>query len=131
MITKVLNNKFMQKILIILLVILGFLEAQAQKISNIETTNSWYYIYDDNGKKIKAVSTTTGELKGYSASFYVIQHGTWIYTYDPTGKRLHTFAVSSVGEILSVTGDSFTSQKGVWIYTWNKDGKKINTRPAR
>ena len=131
MITKVLNNKFMQKILIILLVILGFLEAQAQKISNIETTNSWYYIYDDNGKKINSVSTTTGELKGYSANFYVIQHGTWIYTYSPTGKKLHTFAVSSVGEILSVAGETFTTQKGSWIYTWNKDGKKINTRPAR
>ena len=121
----------MKKILIILVVMLGSLESQAQKISHIETTNSWYYIYDDSGKKIKTVSTSIGELKGYSANFYVIQHGTWIYTYDPTGKKLHTFAVSSVGKILSVAGDSFTTQRGSWIYTWNKDGKKISTRSAR
>ena len=121
----------MKNILIILGVMLGSLESQAQKISHIETTNSWYYIYDDSGKKIKTVSTSTGELKGYSVNFYIIQHGTWIYTYDPTGKKLHTFAVSSVGEILSVAGETFTTQKGSWIYTWNKDGKKINTRPAR
>ena len=121
----------MKKILIILVVMLGSLESQAQKISHIETTNSWYYIYNDSGKKIKTVSTSTGELKGYSANFYIIQHGTWIYTYDPTGKKLHTFAVSSVGKILSVAGDSFTTQKGSWIYTWSKDGKKINTRSAR
>lgn len=88
----------MKKILIILVVMLGSLESQAQKISHIETTNSWYYIYDDSGKKIKTVSTSTGELKGYRANFYIIQHGTWIYTYDPTGKKLHTFAVSSVGK---------------------------------
>lgn len=41
----------MKKILIILVVMLGSLESQAQKISHIETTNSWYYIYDDSGKK--------------------------------------------------------------------------------
>ena len=121
----------MKKILIILVVMLGSLESQAQKISHIETTNSWYYISDDSGKKIKTVSTSIGELKGYSANFYIIQHGTWIYTYDPTGKKLHTFAVSSVGKILSVAGDSFTTQKGSWIYTWSKDGKKISTRSAR
>ena len=131
MITKVLSNEFMQKILIILVVVLGSMETKAQNISNIETTNNWYYIYDNSGKKINTVSTTTGELKGYSANFYVIQHGMWIHTYSPTGKKLHTFTDSSVGRILSVTGDSFTSQKGAWIHTWNKDGKKINTRPAR
>lgn len=34
----------MKKILIILVVMLGSQESQAQKISHIETTNSWYYI---------------------------------------------------------------------------------------
>lgn len=131
MITKVLSNGFMQKVLIILVVMLGSLETQAQKISNIETTRNWYHIYDDSGKKINSVSTTIGELKGYSADFYIMQHDVWIHTYSPTGKKLHTFTDSSVGRILSVTGDSFTSQKGVWIHTWSKDGKKISTRPAR
>ena len=34
----------MKKILIILVVMLGSLESQAQKISHIETTKSWYYM---------------------------------------------------------------------------------------
>jgi len=105
---------------------------RAQDIGYIETTNSWYYIYDQNGKKIKSVSKTQGELKGYSAKFYVLKQGSGFYvTYDVNGKRLHTFGVSTVGEILSVAGDSFTSRQGPWIYTWSKDGKKLGTRSAQ
>jgi lipoprotein-anchoring transpeptidase ErfK/SrfK len=105
---------------------------QAQSISHIETTKSWYYIYDQDGKKIKTLSTSQGELKGYSSSFYIIKQGPAFYiTYDVNGKRLHTFGVGSVGEILSVSGDTFTSRNGVWIYTWRKEGKKISTRAAK
>ena len=105
---------------------------QAQSISHIETTMSWYYIYDQDGKKIKTLSTSQGELKGYSSSFYIIKQGSAFYiTYDVNGKRLHTFGVGSVGEILSVSGDTFTSRNGAWIYTWRKEGKKISTRAAR
>lgn len=105
---------------------------QAQSISHIETTKSWYYIYDQDGKKIKTLSTSQGELKGYSSTFYIIRQGTAFYiTYDVNGKRLHTFGVGSVGEILSVSGDTFTSRNGAWIYTWRKEGKKISTRAAK
>ena len=105
---------------------------QAQSISHIETTKNWYYIYDQNGKKIKTLSTSQGELKGYSSTFYIIKQGSAFYiTYDVNGKRLHTFGTSSVGEILGVAGDTFTSRQGVWIYTWDKNGKKISTRAAK
>ena len=105
---------------------------KAQSISHIETTKNWYYIYDQDGKKIKTLSTSQGELKGYSSSFYIIKQGSAFYiTYDVNGKRLHTFGVGSVGEILSVSGDTFTSRNGAWIYTWRKEGKKISTRAAR
>ena len=105
---------------------------QAQSISHIETTKNWYYIYDQDGKKIKTLSTSQGELKGYSSTFYIIKQGSAFYiTYDVNGKRLHTFGVGSVGEILSVSGDTFTSRNGVWIYTWRKEGKKISTRAAK
>ena len=105
---------------------------QAQSISHIETTKNWYYIYDQNGKKIKTLSTSQGELKGYSSTFYIIKQGSAFYiTYDVNGKRLHTFGASGVGEIQAVSGDTFTSKQGTWIYTWSKDGKKINTRAAK
>jgi len=104
----------------------------AQSISHIETTKNWYYIYDQNGKKIKTLSTSQGELKGYSSTFYIIKQGSAFYvTYDVNGKRLHTFGAATVGEILAVSGDTFASRQGAWIHTWSKEGKKINTRAAK
>ena len=122
----------MRKLLIIMALFLSAVGLKAQSISHIETTKNWYYIYDQDGKKIKTLSTSQGELKGYCSSFYIIKQGTAFYiTYDVNGKRLHTFGVSSVGEILAVSGDTFTSRQGAWIYTWRKEGKKINTRAAK
>ncbi len=122
----------MKKLLTILVLLFSVANLQAQSISHIETTKSWYYIYDQDGKKIKTISTSQGELKGYSSTFYIIKQGSAFYiTYDASGKRLHTFGASSVGEILGASGDTFTSRNGVWIYTWSKDGKKISTRAAK
>ena len=116
----------------ILVMLLSVMVVRGQSISSIETTKNWYYIYDQDGKKIKTLSTSQGELKGYSSTFYIIKQGTAFYiTYDVKGKRLHTWGASSVGEILGVAGDTFTSKQGAWIYTWSKDGKKINTRAAK
>ena len=122
----------MKKLVLSIVLLLSVANLQAQSISHIETTKSWYYIYDQNGKKIKTLSTSQGELKGYSSTFYIIKHGSAFYiTYDVNGKRLHTFGVSGVGEILAVSGDTFTSRQASWIYTWSKEGKKINTRAAK
>ena len=111
----------MKKLLLSIFLLLSVANLQAQSISHIETTKSWYYIYDQDGKKIKTLSTSQGELKGYSSTFYIIKQGSAFYvTYDVNGKRLHTFGVSGVGEILAVSGDTFTSRQGSWIYTWNK-----------
>ena len=119
-------------LLIIVLWGVGVVSIMAQQISHIETTKNWYYIYDQDGKKIKTLSTSQGELKGYSSTFYIIKQGTAFYiTYDVKGKRLHTWGASSVGEILGVAGDTFTSRNGAWIYTWSKDGKKISTRASK
>lgn len=121
------------KKLLLSIVLLSFTATlKAQSISHIETTKAWYYIYDQNGKKIRIISTSQGELKGYSATFYIIKQGTAYYiTYDANGKRLHTFGADGVGEIVGVAGDTFTSRTKAWIYTWSKDGKKISTRAAR
>ena len=104
---------------------------RAQGISHIEATKSWYYIYDQNGKKAKTLSTSIGELQGFSASIFVVKSGSWYYVYDAKGNKLKALSASSVGKVLSVSGETFTSQAGSWIYTWSKDGKKINTRSAR
>ncbi len=93
---------------LLFIIVLSFLgtSLKAQSISHIETTKSWYYIYDQDGKKIKTISTSQGELKGYSSTFYIIKQGSGFYiTYDASGKRLHTFGASSVGEILGATGE--------------------------
>ena len=120
----------MKRILITLVMLMAFTAIQAQKISHIETTRSWYYVYDEKGKKVHTFSTTQGELVAYSESFYIIRHGSWYYTFNAKGKKLHTFNVSNTGDILNAAGDTFTSRKGNWIYTWDKNGKKIATRSA-
>ena len=120
----------MKGILIILTMLMAFTSIQAQKISHIESTASWHYVYDEKGKKVNTISTSQGEVVAYSESFYIIKHGSWYYTFNAKGKKLHTFPVSNVGEILSAAGDTFTSRKGNWIYTWDKNGKKIATRSA-
>ena len=122
----------MKKVLLVMALLLSVVGLKAQSISHIETTKNWYYIYDQDGKKIKTLSTSQGELKGYSSTLYIIKQGTAFYiTYDVKGKRLHTWGASSVGEILGVAGDTFTSRNGAWIYTWSKDGKKISTRASK
>ena len=122
----------MRILLTLAIILLSVVNLQAQSISHIETTKNWYYIYDQNGKKIKTLSTSQGELKGYSSTFYIIKQGSAFYvTYDVNGKRLHTFGASGVGEILAVNGDTFTSRQGSWIYTWSKNGKEINTRATK
>ncbi len=107
------------------------LSIEAQSISHIETTKTWYYIYDQSGKKIKSLSIAIGELQGFSSSFFIVKNGSWYYIYDATGKKTQTLSGPAVGKVLSVSGETFTSQVGSWIYTWNKDGKKIRTRAAR
>ena len=120
----------MKRILITLMMLMAVIAIQAQKISHIETTRSWHYVYDEKGKKIHTFSTSQGEVVAYSESFYILKHGSWYYTCDAKGKKLHTFSASNVGDVLNATGDTFVSRKGAWIYTWDKNGKKIATRSA-
>ena len=126
----------MNRIILTLALLLTVTGLRAQNdnkaIGFIETTKAWYYIYDQNGKKIKTLSTSQGELKGYSSTFYIMKQGTAFYiSFDVNGRRLYTWGVSSVGEIMGVTGDTFTSKQGPWIHTWTKDGKKLSTRAAQ
>ncbi len=101
------------------------------KISYIESTPSWYIVYDENGKRVRSFSTSQGRLVAYSSEFYIIQVGnSWYYTYNPEGKRLYSFSVASTGEILSCSGDTFTSRWGSWIITWRKDGKRLGSRSS-
>ena len=121
----------MMKFLHIALVALAVL-AGAHKISSVETSGSWVYMYDDSGHRYKTLSASSvGEVKGFSADFFVSQNGNWIYLYDSEGQRYKTLSASSVGEVTGVSGETFTSRNGSWVYTWDKDGKKINTRAAR
>ena len=121
----------MKRILVTLIMLMTLTALQAQRISYIETTRSWHYVYDEKGKKVHTISTTQGEVVAYSDTFYILKHGSWYYTCDAKGKKLHTFAVSNVGDILTAAGDTFTSRKGSWIYTWDKNGRKLATRPAK
>ena len=105
--------------------------AGIHRISNIEQSGSWIYLYDESGKKYKTLSASSvGEIVDYSSTFFVSRSGSWIYLWDAEGKKYKTLSASSIGTIIGVTGDTFTSRSGSWIYTWDRNGKKINTRAA-
>ena len=121
----------MKKFVIVIALLLSGISTYAQSISHIETAGSWYYIYDQDGKKANTLSCSIGELQGFCSSFFIVKSGSWYYIYNAKGKKTQTLSVSSVGKILSVSGETFTSQSGSWIYTWSKDGKRIGTRAAQ
>ena len=121
----------MKTLFFIIFLMLASLCAQAQSISYIETTKAWHYVYDQNGKKIRTISTSQGQIVAYSSYFYILKQGSSFYViYDPNGKRLYWFSAYKFGEVIAASGDTFTSRNGSWIYTWDKNGKKINTRTA-
>ena len=119
----------MKKILLLLAITLMSMSVMARKISNIERGSSWYYLYDENGKRYKTLSVSaTGDIVGWSSTIFVVQTKSWIYVYDAEGKRIRTLSSAANGEVIAVAGDTFTTRTGSWIYTFNKDGKRIATR---
>ena len=108
------------------------LSTSGHKISSVETSGSWVYLYDETGRRYKTLSVSSvGEVMGYSSTFFVTKKDAWIYLYDSEGRRYKTLSVSFVGDMTGVAGETFTSRNGAWVYTWNRDGKKIGTRAAR
>lgn len=121
----------MKKLILSFLLIMAALFSRAEQISSVETSGSWVYVYNSQGKKYKTLSVSSvGTVKGYSANFFVSQSRSWIYLWDTEGRKYKTLSKSSVGDVTGVAGDTFTSRNGNWIYTWDKDGKKVNTRYA-
>lgn len=120
----------MRKVLIIATMLLAAALAYGEDIGYVETTQSWYYVYDSVGKRITSFSRTRGELQGYSSEFIILKSGSWYYFYDAKGNRINSMSANTVGEILSVTGDTFTSRSGSWIYTWSKNGRRLASRAA-
>ena len=122
----------MRKIIFLALLLVSIFTMKAEQISNVETSGSWIYVYNSEGKKYKTLSTSTvGVIKGFSANIFVSENGSWIYVWNSEGRKITTLSKSTVGDVIGVAGDTFTSRNGSWIYTWNKEGKKINTRSAR
>ena len=79
-------------------------QAQRQQISYIEETKNWYYVYDEQGKRIGGLSRSSiGELKGWGNDFFVAKRYSYYYICDAKGKTLKTMNVSDVGEIVGVT----------------------------
>ncbi len=114
---------------ILLLMVALAAQAQRQQISYIEETKNWYYVYDEQGKRIGGLSrSSVGELKGWGSDFFVAKRHSFYYICDAKGKTLKTMNVSDVGEIVGVSNSTITSRKGSWIFTWSKEGKKIRTQ---
>ena len=121
----------MKKIIICICLIFCGRMTKAEEISNVETSGSWVYMYNAQGRKYNTLSVSSvGTVKGFSSNIFVSENGSWVYVWNAEGKKIQTLSKSSVGDVIGVAGDTFTSRNGSWIYTWNKNGKKINTRSS-
>ena len=77
---------------IVLLMVTLAAQAQRQQISYIEETKNWYYVYDEQGKRIGGLSrSSVGELKGWGSDFFVSKRYSYYYICDAKGKTLKTF----------------------------------------
>ena len=122
----------MRQLFITILLFLSLAVQAQQKISYIEETKHWYYVYDENGKKIGGLArSSVGEVKGWGSDFFVAKRYSYYHICDAKGKTLKTMNVSDVGEIVSVTNSTITSRKGSWIFIWNKEGKRISSKTAQ
>lgn len=60
-------------------------------ISDVQDSGSWYYTYDEKGKKIATMAvSSTGEFKNAAGTSINFVNGSWIYTYDKNGKKTGT-----------------------------------------
>jgi hypothetical protein len=99
-------------------------------ISDVEQTGSWIHVYDQNGQRMysKCVDNT-GDVVGWSATFWISHHCNWYYLWTASGTNYKTLYAPHIGVIIGVSGDTFTSRYNkVWIYTFDKNGKKLQTR---
>ena len=126
------KKTFIKGVVTILFLMLATTVQAQRQISYIEETKNWYYVYDEQGKKICGLSRgSVGELKGWGSDFFVAKRYSFYYICDAKGKTLKTMNVSDVGEIVGVSNSTITSHRGSWIYTWNKAGKKVSARPKK
>lgn len=124
----------MRRILLFLLLLasVGVRAQQQKEIAYIESTKSWHYVYDTQGRKIAGYSrSSVGDVVGWSSTIFVGKNNGFYRIYDVQGRVLKALSINSVGEVISVSGDTFTSRLGNWIYIWDKTGKKIGSRSAQ
>lgn len=123
------ESPFMEKkIILLMLMALFSMFANAQQISYIKADGAWYQVYDEAGKKVTTLSkSTVGEVVGWGGDFFVAVDGAWVKTYDINGKKICTLSKQTVGEVIGVSGSTFTCREGRWIKIYDKKGKKINT----
>lgn len=86
------ESPFMEKkIILLMLMALFSMFANAQQISYIKADGAWVKTYDINGKKICTLSKqTVGEVIGVSGNTFTSRQSAWIYIWNKEGKKLQT-----------------------------------------
>ena len=119
------DNDKMRRWLVTLMTLLAIgTYAQRQQISYIEETKYWYYVYDEQGKKIGGLSrSSVGELKGWGSDFFVAKRYSYYHICDAKGKTLKTMNVSDVGEILGSPAPLSPARKEAGFSPRTRKGK--------
>lgn len=118
----------MKSLLSIFSGILAILSVSAQqekpRISDVEPFQAWYYVYDQEGDRIGAISNQEGDLVGFSENVIILKKFNHYYFYNTTLSRYAQKPVDAIGKITSVSSTGFTAEKNGRRILYDLEGNR-------
>jgi len=89
-------------------------------LTDIRCYDSWYRLYDENGKEINKFPVTTyGSIICIGTDFFLCKKSSWYITYDIDGHQITTKPISTIGTYKNTVGEYINFIKMGWIITYN------------
>jgi len=123
----------MKKILIAIAMLMTVAGARAATpdIKYVDTKSGYYYIYVSNQQSPCMLSTSKGELIGYSSQMLVLRHDGYYTMYNHSGRMLGSISIGRTGEAVSVIKNYLITKKDGYLITWSEKGRKIKEESIR
>lgn len=123
----------MKKILIAIAMLMTVAGARAATpdIKYVDTKSGYYYIYVSNQQSPCMLSTSKGELIGYSSQMLVLRRDGYYTMYNHSGHMLGSISIGRTGEAVSVIKNYLITKKDGYLITWSEKGRKIKEESIR
>lgn len=95
-----------------------------EEISSVEPYQNWYYVYDQNNKRIGSISNQEGELIDFSGTIIILKKFNFYYFYNVKLERYAQKPVDAIGKIVSVSSSGFIGEKNGRKVSYDKYGNR-------